>query len=1146
MEWMNPWNKSLSSQKPLESPATMPIHFFTESQRSFGDRRQSLTREPKGKEKEYVDHVDFPYDQASAAALLPNFTGATSISSHESSLRYPYLYPAQQSKSTPKPIPPRKPRTSLLFSLVRKKTGPPSHVSQYPNPIVMPGVMEISRPYSYVQEEEERERLRDAAAHSIGLVDYAASEHPEDTREDQVPPSATIDSRDISLPSPIPPSPIPSPTPTLLSQLPPFPTTLASLSSRITLTGTFPKFCPSSSLLVYALAKQWKTRSIILTTATSAASQTVTHLHLFKSNIPSSLELHRLPITQDTAIYVTEQSGPSMNSTRTSTLSKRESRSGARGSGGKSSGSVVAIEQGNIIWHFEMQDPSERQKWIGAIKAIVLGQRSMRAGLTASPHLSGHEPRGDMDVMLSMRLQASLSSATSPISPSVSSPRTSSSPPPVLAGSPPLSPPTSPIRGSLSLEGMRSQPHTRSSTPIPPAPTELFTRESSIKSTKKSQSQSPSAHRSGSRSTPNSGSSSPTPSICLQSKRSGNISPVMLSQTHSSKSSTSTTKTIKGMFTPRSRSPSLSLNGHGHERESEYTEESFGTVGSSLMGITSGVGVSTKRSSSPMRRSDSPVPSVASTVPDGSSVHLLNESIHNGSMSNSVGGTSSMTCASINGISASDLKIVKEDERWAPPPSTTEPLPHTHSHPHSHSHSHSHSLQPPPRYRKQTFMHPLTDVLCQQLDTSTTPSVQTSTVTEDSSGTTITPRSITPIPTPTLNPARLSVQTTSTTISTVERSGSSASSSTPSRRWSRTLPKRLTPPSGPLPLTPQAPHESELSVSPSSAGSENPGAAFWKRTSGSSSVSSASVRSGSVQRTSTVGSFTSGIGMGIGGGGSGSIGVGSKRRSMPPPRPAPSFAPPPAPEQQQQQPQPQPQPQKTLFRTSVAQRALRLSLTAPRPPPSGVLPPRPDEPTYADHHNSAELSIPTSIPPRPDSAASVRSMSIKQRLRILSAPSPPSPVIASHDTDTDLTPHQIAYPVIMPVPGMTSSSRSPSPNSPTHSRPQTPPLPGTPITTMQNHPSFLSPNTHTSLPTIPQRNPLRASQPQRLPSAPEIRALSPPPRRGSKQLVLQCVADGEDDEKERADGRVDSELPDFSDIRAHVPVASLRSELDGV
>ncbi|KAG2070432.1 hypothetical protein BDR04DRAFT_1118452 [Suillus decipiens] len=959
----------------------------------------------------------------------------------------------------------------------------------------MPGVMEITRPYSYVQEEEERERLRDAAAQSIGLVDYAANEHQE---EDQV---SASDSH-ISLPSP--PSPIPSPTPTLLPHLPPFPTTIASLGSRITLTGTFLKFCPSSSLLVYALAKQWKTRSIVLTTAISTASQTITHLHLFKSNIPSSLELHRLPITQDTAIYVTEQSGPSTNSTRTNTFSKRDSRSGARGSGGKSNGSVVAIEQGGIIWHFEMQDPSERQKWIGAIKAIVLGQRSMRAGLPASPHLSGHEPRGDMDVMLSMRLQASLSSATPPPpSPSLS---------PVSAGSPPpLSPPTSPIRASLSLEGMRSQPHTRSSTP---APTEPFTRASSIRSTKKSQSQSSIPHQSN----PNSGSSSPTPSIRLQSKRSGNISPTILTQTHSTKSSTSTTKTIKGMFTPRSRSPSLSLNGHGHERESEYAEESFGTVGSSLMSITSGVGMSTKRSSSPIRRSDSPVPSVASSGADESSVHPPN-----GSLSSGVGGISSMYCASINGIPACDLKIVKEDERWAPLPSTSAPQSHTLSHPHSHSHSHSHSLHPPPRCKRQTFVHPLIDTLCQKMDPSATPNVQTSTATEYSSSTTATPRSITPIPAPTPNPARLSVQTISTTTSTVERSGSSASSCAPSRRWSRTLPKRLTPPSGPLPLTPQGPHESELS--PSSAGSETPSTTFWKRASGSSIVSSASVRSGSVQRTSTVGSFVSGVG------------VGSKRRSMPPPRPAPSFAPPPAPEQQQQ-PQSQPQSQKTLFRTSVAQRALRLSLTAPRPPPSGVLPPRPDEPVFTrSHRNSAELLIPTSIPPRPDSAASVRSMSIKQRLRILSAPSPPSSANALHDTDTDtdtdITPRQIAHPVIItPPPGRRSRSRSPtsiSTSSATHSPPPTPPLPGTPITTMQNHPNFLSPSTHIP-PTVPPRNPLRASQLHSLTNTPEIKALSPPPRRGSKQLVVQCVADG----GEKVDGGVEGELPDFSDIRLHV------------
>jgi hypothetical protein len=67
---------------------------------------------------------------------------------------------------------------------------------------------------------------------------------------------------------------------------------------------------------------------------------------------------------------VTEQSG---------TSGKRDVKgSGVRASGrpsGKPSGTVVAIEQGSFVWHFEMQDPSERQQWIGAIKTVVLGQR---------------------------------------------------------------------------------------------------------------------------------------------------------------------------------------------------------------------------------------------------------------------------------------------------------------------------------------------------------------------------------------------------------------------------------------------------------------------------------------------------------------------------------------------------------------------------------------------------------------------------------------------------------------------------------------------------------------------------------------------------------------------------------------------------
>ncbi|OAX31901.1 hypothetical protein K503DRAFT_805680 [Rhizopogon vinicolor AM-OR11-026] len=457
-----------------------PFHFFSDPPHrsrspgdSFNQRPSISTRESKGKEKELVDDADLPYN-----SILPTFTGSSQ--SHESSHPPRHL----QSSSPPhkftqpqRTTSVRRPRTSLL-SFARKK---PSSKPQTSLPLVLSEVIEITRPYSFAQEEQERERLRDAAAQSIGLIEYAASDHhPDHSQEEldpdtrQEPPPVTTHSPPSS-PSPPSRSPIPSPIPTFAPPapppLPPFPTSLGSLTKQTTLTGTFPKFFPPSSLLVYALAKQWKSRFIILTTALkgpSESSSTVTHLHLFKSNISSSSELHRLPITQDTAIYVTEQSGPS---------GKRDGKGGGvRGSGGKASGTVVAIEQGSFVWHFEMQDPSERQRWISAIKAVVLGQRSVRAGLTAAPHtLSGHEPRGDMDVMLSMRLQASLSSGTPPPSgTSASSPHSSASskspacPPPVssallLADNTPPSVPISkpPIRASPSLEGLRSQHSSR-------------------------------------------------------------------------------------------------------------------------------------------------------------------------------------------------------------------------------------------------------------------------------------------------------------------------------------------------------------------------------------------------------------------------------------------------------------------------------------------------------------------------------------------------------------------------------------------------------------------------------------------------------------------------------------------------------------
>ncbi|KAJ8593837.1 hypothetical protein M405DRAFT_569354 [Rhizopogon salebrosus TDB-379] len=760
-----------------------------------------------------------------------------------------------------------------------------------------------------------------------------------------------------------------------------------------------------------------------------------------------------------------------------------------------------------------MQDPSERQQWIGAIKTIVLRERSMRAGLTATPHtLGGHEPRGDMDVMLSMCLQASLSSGTSPLS-SASSPRSSASSrsPPRSQASPPsisstLPDATSkpPIPVPSSLEGLRRSP-TLTPPVIPPNTTTL-----ARKPSKKSQNAST---RGSSSSSSNLGSGSPSPvqSMQLHSKRMGNISAVMINndnnnthtgvQMHSPRSSTSTTKTIRGIFGPRSRSPSLS------EADGEHTEESFGTVGHSLMNIGMGVGANITRSGSPMIRTESPAPSFVS-VHDGSSTIMSNGSVYNGATP-SVYHSNSTGNGSINGIPAPDLKIVKEDERLSPSPSPSPPTLVSSLPPQS---TPPHSLQPPPR-KKPTAIHSPADTIFQLTDTADNFSIPTSTEDLVATTTASTPRACTPVPVP--DPARLSVLTMSTTNSGSGVERSSTTSSTPSHRWSRTLPKRLTPPSGPLPLTPpQLPHESQLSLCSSPSSTDSPGAAVWKRTSGSSSVSSTSVRSSpvyphSVQR---------GVGLSLGGG---------KRRSMPPPRPAPSFAPPPPPEPQQPQ-----QSQKTRFRTSIAQRALRLSLTAPRPPPSGVLPPRPDSPAHCQSSSSGNSTDVLSPPPRPDSAASSRSISIKQRLRILSAPSPPS--MSPYDSNVIAIESPIPTTFTCTEPSFHSNPSTPKATAFTHggsgitahSPPTTPPLPGTPITTMQNHPSFLQLATPT-LPTIPPRNPLRPSTSERLPSAPEITSLSPPPRRGSKMLLAQHL-DLDSTGSEKAEG----ELPDFSDIRA--------------
>ncbi|KAJ3717099.1 hypothetical protein C8R42DRAFT_677986 [Lentinula raphanica] len=385
------------------------------------------------------------------------------------------------------------------------------------------------------------------------------------------------------------------------------------------------------------------------------------------------------------------------------------------------------------------------------------------------------------------------------------------------------------------------------------------------------------------------------------------------------------------------------------------------------------------------------------------------------------------------------------------------------------------------------------------------------------------------------------------------------------KRWSRQLPKRLTPPSGPPPAAPSTPPGSpgrsvnkgktsspvkSITKSPSShpysgaaterrasmvttqsarSASSRPSSSHSsvvsnlpsfsaKRASVSSAISASSATS--IQSSGT----TSGTQLVSNGFAGHSRPTSSHRSSVPPPpRPAPTFALPPAPGETSSPSTTQPSTSaRSSFRDSIASRAFRLSLMAPKPPPSGVLPPRPDElehpksPTSSltsrnTHRRSHSgnispqiggpgslYSIPGSpvpppvldavgvhpLPPTPSPGAQTAApsrLSIKQRLRILSAPSPSS---------APASPRSVTRPLTMMVP-------APSP-------------PGTP-TFNNNFTNYFSHSGSFHAVPTPTTPSLPAPKIHSVEDEPEdvleleLVSLSPPPRRGSKRISIAEV-----------------------------------------
>jgi hypothetical protein len=300
---------------------------------------------------------------------------------------------------------------ALTFKLGKKKKAPTP--VQTPH---LPEVIEITatRRESAVAdtEEEERERLRDAAAQSIGLDPDIMTQKPsglEDASEEEND-EARLEHSDFASDSPyddgegehrLPPirlerslsfssqtnnrhragSLANSVNHRRSNSIPPqhtvpvFPTTISNLTQFMQIDALLPKHYPAPSLLKFSLSKQWKTRYIIMTSPTSVvptgyhptSAPRVSYLHLFKSHHAFEKELERLEINEDSVVFVSERNediGGRRNVLRV---------------GGVDCGAMRKVlnleENGRTMWVLQVTDPRELQKWITAVKNSVLGQR---------------------------------------------------------------------------------------------------------------------------------------------------------------------------------------------------------------------------------------------------------------------------------------------------------------------------------------------------------------------------------------------------------------------------------------------------------------------------------------------------------------------------------------------------------------------------------------------------------------------------------------------------------------------------------------------------------------------------------------------------------------------------------------------------
>jgi hypothetical protein len=427
-----PSTPSFSQRSGVGSPSTTPRFRLTELLTSTPHDR-SRASSLKGKQ---------PQQGSSRSSRIYGVCYYVTLSVHpprsRHSLQFTDLHAPTPTHtfdaSPPEPNPPlKRSRTSFLATaqdaFMLKKFGKKKKPPIIPTSSILPDVIEITATETKrnsviaaaLAEEEERERLRDAAAQSIGLDpdlmsksptsvldnhdfgfngDSYESDYDRDTETENPMPGSLGPSREGSYISNsmwandlsssmghrgragsvnIAAKSSNTYTPAVIPTIPVYPTTMAGLANFTQLSRILPKYYPGNQILKFALTKQWKTRFIVMSSPcqslssshssrpTPTTAPTVSYLHLFKSNNPSEKELERLEINEDSVVFVNENN---------------EEISGRRNVlrvGGVDCGAMkkdLNVEEGGrTMWLLQVSDQQELQRWISAIKNSVLSQR---------------------------------------------------------------------------------------------------------------------------------------------------------------------------------------------------------------------------------------------------------------------------------------------------------------------------------------------------------------------------------------------------------------------------------------------------------------------------------------------------------------------------------------------------------------------------------------------------------------------------------------------------------------------------------------------------------------------------------------------------------------------------------------------------